>query len=104
AGFLKETFAEGLELYFEILAEPTFPDAEVERERADQLRDLETLKENRIQFAFQHFLQTFYGAHPYNHLSLGLRDGLATVTRADLLAFHDLLLRPDPTLYTAVAA
>ncbi len=102
ARFLKETFAEGLELYFEILAEPTFPDAEVERERADQLRDLETLKENRFQFAFQHFLQTFYGAHPYNHLSLGLRDGLAAVTRADLVAFHSLLLRPDRAVYVVV--
>jgi zinc protease len=102
ARFLKETFAEGLELYFEILAEPTFPEAEVERERADQLRDLETLKENRFQFAFQHFLQTFYGTHPYNHLSLGLRDGLASVTRADLAAFHRLLLRPDRAVYVVV--
>jgi len=102
ARFLKETFAAGLELYFEILAEPTFPEAEVERERADQLRDLETLKENRFQFAFQHFLQTFYGAHPYNHLALGLRDSLASVTRADLLAFHNMLLRPDRTVYVVV--
>jgi zinc protease len=102
ARFLKETFAAGLELYFEILAEPTFPEAEVERERGDQLRDLETLKENRFQFAFQHFLQMFYGAHPYNHLALGLRESLASVTRADLLAFHDMLLRPDRTVYAVV--
>lgn len=102
ARFLKETFAEGLELYFEILAEPVFPDAEVERERTDQLRDLETLKENRFQFGFQHFLQAFYGVHPYNHLALGLRDGLAAVTRADLAAFHRRLLRPDRAVYVVV--
>jgi zinc protease len=102
ARFLKQTFAAGLELYFEILSEPMFPDAEVERERADQLRDLETLKENRFQFAFQHFLQTFYGAHPYNHLSLGRREGLASVTRADLVAFHQMLLRPDRAVYVVV--
>ena len=102
ARFLKETFAAGLELFFEILAEPAFPEAEVERERADQLRDLDTLKENRFQFAFQHFLPTFYGAHPYNHLSLGWRESLASVTRADLLAFHNKLLRPDRTVYTVV--
>jgi zinc protease len=102
ARFLKETFAAGLELFFEILAEPAFPEAEVERERADQLRDLDTLKENRFQFAFQHFLPTFYGTHPYNHLSLGWRESLASVTRADLLAFHNRLLRPDRTVYTVV--
>jgi zinc protease len=102
ARFLKGTFAAGLELFFEILAEPAFPEAEVERERADQLRDLDTLKENRFQFAFQHFLPTFYGTHPYNHLSLGWRESLASVTRADLLAFHNRLLRPDRTVYAVV--
>jgi len=102
ARFLKETFAAGLELYFEVLAEPAFPDAEVERERADQLRDLDTLKENRFQFAFQHFLQTFYGVHPYNHLSIGRRKGLESVTRADLVALHNQLLRPDRAVYTVV--
>ena len=74
----------------------------MERERGDQLRDLETLKENRFQFAFQHFFPTFYGAHPYNHLALGLRDSLASVTRADLLAFHYTLLRPDRMVYSVV--
>lgn len=102
ARFLKETFATGLELYFEILAEPAFPAAEVERERADQLRDLETLKENRFQFAFQHFLQSFYGTHPYNHLAIGVRDSLAAVTRDDLTALHTRLLRPDRAVYAVV--
>jgi zinc protease len=102
ARFLNGTFAAGLELFFEIFAEPAFPEAEVERERADQLRDLGTLKENRFQFAFQHFLRTFYEAHPYNHLALGWRESLASVTRADLLAFHHMLLRPDRTVYTVV--
>jgi zinc protease len=102
ARFLKETFAEGLGVYFDILAEPTFPELEVEREQADQLRDLETLKENRFQFAFQHFLQKFYGPHPYNHLAIGVRDGLLSVTRDDLLAFHQALLRPERTVYVVV--
>jgi zinc protease len=102
ARFLRETFAEGLGLYFDILTEPTFPEAEVARERADQLRDLDSLKENRFNFAFQHFLQAFYGAHPYNHLALGLRDGLATVTRDDLLALHGAFLQPEQMVYAVV--
>lgn len=102
ARFLRETFAEGLGLYFDILTEPTFPESEVTRERADQLRDLDSLKESRFNFAFQHFLQAFYGSHPYNHLALGLRDGLATVTRDDLLALHGALLQPERTVFAVV--
>jgi zinc protease len=102
ARFLKETFAEGLDLYMEILLDPAFPEVEVAREKADQLREIEALKENRFQFTMQHFLRTFYGRHPYNHLSIGTRDGLASVTRDDLLAFHQTLLRPEQAVYVVV--
>ncbi|MGQ4809857.1 hypothetical protein NKDENANG_03293 [Candidatus Entotheonellaceae bacterium PAL068K] len=102
ARFLKETFAEGLGLYFDILAEPTFPEPEVARERTDQLRDLESLKEHRFSFALQHFLQAFYSPHPYNHLPLGLHASLSSVTRDDLVALHHNLLRPDQTVFSVV--
>lgn len=102
ARFLKGTFAEGLDLYFEILTEPSFPEMDVERERSDQLRDLDILKENRFQYAFQHFLQTFYGLHPYNHLAIGRPHGLAAVDREDLLAFHQAMSRPERTVYVVV--
>ena len=100
--FLRDTFADGLELYLELLNEPCFPDAEVAREQADQLRDLETLKENRFQYAMQQFLRRFYGAHPYNHLSIGTPEGLSTVSRDDLVAFHQGQLRPQDTVYVVV--
>jgi zinc protease len=102
ARFLKDTFAEGLGLYFDILAEPAFPEAEVARERADQLRELDSLKENRFHFALQHFLSAFYGSHPYNHLALGNRDSVAELTADDLLAFHQTLLQPERMVFAVV--
>ena len=102
ARFLRDTFADGLELYLELLTEPSFPDAEVAREQADQLRDLDTLKENRFQYAMQQFLRKFYGSHPYNHLSIGTPEGLSTVSRDDLAAFHQSLLRPQDAVYVVV--
>jgi zinc protease len=102
ARFLRDTFADGLELYLELLTEPSFPDVEVAREQADQLRDLDTLKENRFQYAMQQFLRKFYGSHPYNHLSIGTPEGLSTVSRDDLAAFHQSLLRPQNAVYVVV--
>lgn len=102
ARFLKETFAEGLGIYFDILAEPAFPEREVARERADQLRDLDSLKEHRFNFAFQNFLQVFYGTHRYNHLGLGFHDSLASVRCDDLFALHRALLRPERTVFAVV--
>jgi zinc protease len=102
ARFLKETFADGLDLFFDILTAPSFAEQEVMREQADQLRDLDSLKEHRSNFAFQHFLQTFYGSHPYNHLALGLPAGLASVGREELLAFHRALLQPHKMVFAVV--
>ena len=102
--FLRDTFAAtpALELYFELLTEPSFPDVEVAREQADQLRELDTIKENRFQYAMQQFLRAFYGSHPYNHLSIGTPEGLSTVSRDDLAAFHQSLLRPQNAVHVVV--
>jgi len=100
--FLRDTFADGLEVYLELLTEPSFPDVEVAREQADQLRELDTIKENRFQYAMQQFLRKFYGSHPYNHLSIGTPEGLSTVSRDDLAAFHQSLLRPQNAVYVVV--
>ena len=100
--FLRDTYADGLELYLELLTEPSFPDVEVAREQADQLRDLETLKENRFQYAMQQFLGKFYGSHPYNHLSIGTSEGLSAVSRDDLAAFHRAQLRPQSAVHVVV--
>ncbi|MCZ6872968.1 MAG: pitrilysin family protein, partial [bacterium] len=102
ARFLKETFSDGLDLFFDLLTAPVCPPQEVTRERTDQLRELDSLKENRFSYAFQHFLQIFYGTHPYNHLSLGLQDGLAAISRDDLLAFHHASLQPERMVFAVV--
>lgn len=102
ARFLKETFVDGLDLFFDILTAPSFAEQEVMRERADQLRELDSLKEHRFNFAFQHFLQTFYGTHPYNHLALGLTAGLASVSQDDLLTFHRASLQPHKMVFAVV--
>ncbi|ETW96755.1 MAG: hypothetical protein ETSY1_25340, partial [Candidatus Entotheonella factor] len=102
ARFLKETFADGMELFFDVLTHPTFPEHEVTREQADQLRELDALKENRFAYAFQQFLATMYGQHPYSHLSLGRRADLETVSRDDLMAFHQALLQSHQTVFSVV--
>jgi len=102
ARFLKETFADGMDLFFDVLTHPTFPEYEVMREQTDQLRDLDALKENRFAYAFQRFLAALYGSHPYSHLSIGRRAELETVSRDDLIAFHQTLLQSHDTVFAVV--
>jgi zinc protease len=102
ARFLKETFVDGMQLFFDVLTYPTFLEHEVIREQADQLRELEALRENRFAYAFQQFLAALYGQHPYSHLSIGRREELETVSRDDLIAFHQSLLQSHQTVFSVV--
>ena len=100
--FSKRPLLRGLICTSKILTEPTFPEVDVVREQADQLRDIDTLKEQRFHFCDEHFLAAFYGSHPYNHLAIGTRAGLTAVTRDDLAALHEWLARPEQAVYVVV--
>ncbi len=102
ARFLKETFVDGMDLFFDVFTYPTFPEHKVIREQVDQLRELDTLKENRFAYAFQKFLAALYGRHPYSHLSIGRHEDLETVSRDDLIAFHQTLLQSHQTVFSVV--
>ncbi|MFZ5483217.1 MAG: M16 family metallopeptidase [Pseudomonadota bacterium] len=71
-----------------VLARPTFPDAVVEREKARamaNLREAATKPEFLGERAFQ---AAVFGTHPYAQPETGTPESVASVSRADLVAFH----------------
>lgn len=101
--FLRDHFAAGLELFLDVLLNPTFPAKELEIAREDQLSEIDALKESKFRYLFQAFLAKFYGPdHAYGHLALGRREAVATATRDDLIALHRALLQPERIVFTVV--
>jgi zinc protease len=79
-----------------IVAEPTFPENEVDRQKGQLLtaiaeRDQDTAAV--AEMALQAGL--FPPGHPYRHPKLGTRDGVPRLARADLIAFHRARFRPS---------
>ncbi|MGJ5675323.1 MAG: M16 family metallopeptidase [Nostochopsis sp.] len=88
-------FADILALAGKILRSPTFPELEVELERRIALQDIRSQKEHPFSIAFDQLRQVMYQDHPYAMSALGNESTMSSITRADLVQFHQTYFRPD---------
>jgi len=85
---LKSTFGAALDVLADVVQHPTFPDEEVERQRAARVGDLAQLRENPPAVAALVEAAALYGArHPYGYGELGTEAALKATTRDDLRQF-----------------
>lgn len=90
-------------LFADLARAPTFPEAELERVRGQVLASLASEAVNPNGIATRAAPELLFGrAHPYGRSfsGSGTAEGVAAVTRADLLAFHAGRLNPaEATLF-----
>jgi zinc protease len=84
-----------LALVAEVVLEPTFPAAEIERERRLLLGQLQTRADNPFQRALDMTVRDVYGAHPYAWPALGRPESVARISREVLVAQYRTVYRPD---------
>jgi len=103
AEWLSRTWKPGFELLADCALAPTFPTAELERERRLLLDDQELAADNPSQTAFQLFSETLYGPdHPYGRDVLGTPAAIGAITRAQLLAFYRANYAPERLVIAVV--
>lgn len=88
-------FAEILTLAGQLLRSPTFPEEQVELERRLALQDIRSQKEQPFTVAYDQMRQVMYQNHPYAMSVLGTETTISSITRADLVHFHQTYFRPD---------
>jgi predicted Zn-dependent peptidase len=95
---LKPNLDASLGLLADVIRNPAFAPAEVERLRGQLLTRIAAEKTEPMPIAQRLLPPLLYGqAHPYGipFTGSGTESGVKAVTRADLVAFHDKWLRPD---------
>ena len=95
--------ADALAVMADVVARPTFPDAELKRLREERLASLLEAQddpEQLIQFAFPHIV--FGARHRYGSPLMGTETSLRAITTADLKAFHAAQYRPANALLVVV--
>ncbi len=92
----------GLELLSDMVLRPSFPEAELERWRTRTVSGLQ------VQFTDPSFLasaaidRAIYGAHPYGQPGGGTPESLSSLSKEDLVAFHQRTYLPNTAILAVV--
>lgn len=92
------SLAEDLPLLLRLLSDtlrtPIFPQAEVERLRAQLLTGLSMRAQDTVDMADMTFDQIMYPGHPYSRPGDGWPETIQSITRDDMIAFHKVYCGP----------
>ncbi len=107
--FGSKSLAESLPTMIDILADviqrPTFPEAEVEKERGEILTDLQERADNTRRMASLTFRELLYpDGHPYGISASGYEDSIQALSRDDLERFHRERVGAQGMIATIVGA
>jgi zinc protease len=85
---LKSTFPQALDVLADMVRHPAFPNAEVERQRAERLGELAQQRDDPEAVAALAAAGALYGPdHPYGYGQLGTEQAIRETTRSDLYDF-----------------
>jgi zinc protease len=94
AEVLSSDFATGLDLLADVILNPTFPAAQLEREREVQIAGIRSNKDDLLKSAFKAMRRELFGEVSYGLDSLGTEETLATLDSAIVTAFYKKLATP----------
>jgi zinc protease len=98
AGSLKRTFPDMLTLIADVVRHPTFPQEEVERQRASRMASLVQQREDPNRVASAVMYSALYGpGHPYGYTEIGTEPSNKAMSRDDLQKFWSQNFVPNNT-------
>jgi zinc protease len=97
---LPEDFPKGLALFADILMNPRFDPAEMEKERPLIAAAILARYDDWNTDAMDRMLALLFPTHPYGRPPVGTKESVATITREDLVRHHTELVTPDNTVLT----
>lgn len=100
--FLSEYFEKGVDLFSEVLLEPTWDKKELEKEKKLDLEAIKNQEDNLSQLAFHHFQKALFPNHPYGMRSIGSKESIPTITAKLLQEFHHKTLMGKNIVVSAV--
>ena len=99
---MKDSFDTGLRLFSDMARHPAFDPAEIDRQRQQMLSTLQVSLDDPSYIANSVFDRLVYGFHPYGLPELGTPKTIASISRDDLVAFHDRHFVPNNALLAVV--
>lgn len=99
---LKKDIQLGFELLSDIVLNPAFSDAEVQRRKKAIKNSIIQQREEPGTIASKAFAEAVFGKHPYGRPVEGTEESLDRITQEDINAFHQEYYLPNSTIMTVV--
>jgi zinc protease len=99
---MKDSFETGLRLASDMARQPAFAPEEIERQRQLTLSSLRVSFDDPEFIADAVFDRLVYGFHPYGMPQSGTPETLASITRADLVSYHQQNFVPNNAIIAVV--
>lgn len=85
---LKKDLGKGLDVFADILLNPTFPEEEVARVKELVKGSLRKMEERPSFVTRKAFIEEVYGDHPYGRITTGTPETVDAISRDDMVKFH----------------
>lgn len=104
ASSLTEKLPETLELMFDVVLNPAFPEKELSILKKRRASDFMRRQDSLQQIAGATLTKNFYAGHPYGHLDIGTPEAVEIMAAADLAAFHKKQYQPQAATLIVVGS
>jgi len=102
ATFLARTASYGIELMFDVVGDPVFPEAELAKEKEVLKAEAETRRDNMFAHPLDLFNAVLYPGHGYGLPQPGSLDSLGGLARETVVSWRDRFLRRNKLIFVAV--
>jgi len=99
---LKKDIEKGLDMFSDILLNPSFPENEIARKKELLKGSLKQMEQEPTFVAGKTFIREVFGTHPYGRLVEGTIESIDTIKRDDLLGFYREHYVPDNAVISIV--
>jgi zinc protease len=99
---MKDSFGLAMDLLADVVRNPAFAEDEIERQKQQARSGLQVSQNDPDYLASVVFDRLVYGFHPYGLPNSGTAESLASLTRADLQAYHKQYFVPNNMILAIV--
>lgn len=99
---LKKDLDRGIDLFAEVLTQPTFPEEEIRREVEKILAAIQSAEDQPEEVAEREFQKTLFLTSPYGHPTEGTKESVPRLTREAVLRFYRTYYHPNNSILTIV--
>jgi len=99
---LSKNFEPAMEIFSDVILNPSFDSKEIERAKREILADINRQGDNLLRTTVNLFLDTLYTEHPYKLDPLGTVETVSAADSQSLREFYEKYVRPENMVITVV--